>query len=293
MPAMWSGLFTALRPRQWVKNVFVLAPLVFAQALIDPTALLRAGAAFAAFCCAASAVYLFNDLCDREQDRKHPTKQRRPIAAAVVPPAVAGAAAAILAASAFALVWPLSREVAAIVAVYLALNALYSLGLKRVAIVDVLVVSVGFVLRVLGGGAAIGVEVSAWLLLCTIFVSLLLAVAKRRHELILLPAAAADQRPVLDHYSPALLDQMMNVVTASSVLSYALYSVAPETAEKFHTPFLVYTIPFVLFGIFRFLWLTYQGSSELNPTEAMLKDPPFVLNLLLWGATVVAIIYLA
>ncbi len=293
MPPVGSGLLKALRPRQWVKNVFVLAPLVFAQALTDTTAVGRALLAFAAFCCAASAVYLFNDLRDREQDRKHPTKQRRPIAAGVVPPAVAGAAAAILAASALALVWPLGREVAAIVVVYLALNALYSLSLKRVAIVDVLVVSVGFVLRVLGGGAAIGVEVSAWLLLCTIFVSLLLAVAKRRHELILLLSAAAAQRPVLDHYSPALLDQMMNVVTASSVLSYALYAVAPETAEKFHTPFLVYTIPFVLFGIFRFLWLTYQGGSDLNPTEAMLKDAPFVLNLLLWGATVVTIIYLA
>ncbi len=276
-----------------MKNVFVLAPLVFAQALTDGTAVRRALAAFAAFCCAASAVYLFNDLRDREQDRKHPAKRLRPIAAGVVPPAVAGATALVLATAAIAIAWPLGRRVAAIVGVYLALNALYSLGLKRVAIVDTLVVSVGFVLRVLGGGAAIGVQVSAWLLLCTIFVSLLLAVAKRRHELILLPAAAAEQRSVLDRYSPALLDQMMNVVTASSVLSYALYSVAPETVEKFHTPYLVYTIPFVLFGIFRFLWLVYQGDSPSNPTEAMLEDLPFLANLLLWGAATIAIVYFA
>ncbi len=276
-----------------MKNVFVLAPLVFAQALGDRQALLRAGVAFVAFCCAASAVYLFNDLRDRELDLRHPLKQRRPIASGRVPPALAAGAATILAASALALAGSIARDFVAIVAVYLALNVLYSLGLKRVAIVDVLVVSVGFVLRVLGGGAAIDVEVSAWLLLCTIFVSLLLAVAKRRHELILLTATAADQRPVLDHYSPALLDQMMNVVTASSVLAYALYAIAPETAEKFHTAWLVYTIPFVLFGIFRFLWLVYQGASEANPTEAMLKDAPFLVNLLLWGTAVIAIIYLA
>ncbi len=290
---MLRGLVRALRPRQWVKNVFVLAPLVFAQALGDRAAVLRALAAFAAFCCAASAVYVFNDLHDREQDRKHPLKSRRPIAAGVVPPALAGGTAAVLAAAALAIAWPVGRGVAAIVALYLGSNALYSLGLKTVAILDVLLLAVGFVLRVLAGGEAIGVEVSAWLLLCTIFVSLLLAVAKRRHELILLADVAADQRRVLDHYSPALLDQMMNVVTASSVLAYALYSVSPETVEKFDTSDLVYTIPFVLFGIFRFLYLVYQGNSELNPTEAMLKDVPFAVNLLLWGAAVVGIIYFA
>jgi 4-hydroxybenzoate polyprenyltransferase len=282
-----------MRPRQWAKNVFVLAPLVFAQAATDAAAVQRAALALAAFCLASSAVYLFNDLLDREQDRRHPVKRRRPIAAGTVPVAAAGLAAIVLAGGALAAALPLGRTVLVIVAAYLALNALYSLGLKAVAIVDVLVVSVGFVLRVLGGGAAIGVQVSAWLLLCTIFVSLLLAVAKRRHELILLPEAAADQRRVLDHYSPALLDQMINVVTASSVLAYALYSISPETVEKFHTGYLVYTIPFVLFGIFRFLWLVYQAKVEANPTEAMLGDGPFLVNLLLWGLAVVGIIYLA
>jgi hypothetical protein len=144
---------------------------------------------------------------------------------------------------------------------------------------------------VLGGGEAIGVAVSAWLLLCTIFVSLLLVVAKRRHELILLAGAAADQRRVLDRYSPLLLDQMINVVTAGSVLAYALYSISPETVQRFHTPYLVYTIPFVLFGIFRFLYLVYQSTSELNPTESMLKDAPFLVNLCLWAAAVIGIIY--
>ena len=282
-----------MRPRQWTKNVFVLAPLVFSQSLTDPRALARAGLAFVAFCMAASAVYLFNDLRDREEDRRHPLKKLRAIASGRVPPATAGTAAAVLAVGALACAAVLGAPVAAIVAVYLTLNALYSSGLKAVAILDVLVLSLGFVLRVLGGGEAIGVAVSAWLLLCTIFVSLLLAVAKRRHELILLADGASDQRRVLDHYSPLLLDQMINVVTAGSVLAYALYSISPETVERFQTRYLVYTIPFVLFGIFRFLYLVYQSTSDLNPTESMLKDAPFLINLALWAATVTSIIYLA
>jgi 4-hydroxybenzoate polyprenyltransferase len=290
---MLSGLVAAMRPRQWTKNVFVLAPLVFSQSLTDPRALARAGLAFVAFCMAASAVYLFNDLRDREEDRRHPLKKLRAIASGRVSPATAGTAAAVLAAAALACAAGLGLSVAAIVAVYLTLNALYSSGLKAVAILDVLVLSLGFVLRVLGGGEAIGVAVSAWLLLCTIFVSLLLAVAKRRHELILLADGAPDQRRVLDHYSPLLLDQMINVVTAGSVLAYALYSISPETVERFQTRYLVYTIPFVLFGIFRFLYLVYQGTSDLNPTESMLKDAPFLINLALWAATVTSIIYLA
>jgi 4-hydroxybenzoate polyprenyltransferase len=290
---MLSGLVAAMRPRQWTKNVFVLAPLVFSQSLTEPRALARAGLAFVAFCMAASAVYLFNDLRDREEDRRHPLKKLRAIASGRVSPATAGATAAVLAAAALACAAGLGLSVAAIVAVYLTLNALYSSGLKAVAILDVLVLSLGFVLRVLGGGEAIGVAVSAWLLLCTIFVSLLLAVAKRRHELILLADGAPDQRRVLDHYSPLLLDQMINVVTAGSVLAYALYSISPETVERFQTRYLVYTIPFVLFGIFRFLYLVYQGTSDLNPTESMLKDAPFLINLALWAATVTSIIYLA
>lgn len=280
-----------MRPRQWTKNVFVLAPLVFSQSLTDGRSLARAATAFAAFCLAASAVYLFNDLRDRDEDRRHPLKKLRPIASGRVSPAAAAATAAVLAAGALAAAAGLGPSVVAILALYLALNGLYSLGLKTVAILDVLVLSLGFVLRVLAGGEAIGVAVSAWLLLCTIFVSLLLVVAKRRHELILLADGASDQRRVLDHYSPLLLDQMINVVTAGSVLAYALYSISPETVERFHTRRLVYTIPFVLFGIFRFLYLVYQGTSELNPTESMLKDAPFLINIALWGAVVVSIIY--
>ncbi len=172
-------------------------------------------------------------------------------------------------------------------------NVSYSLGLKQVVILEVMIVSLGFALRVLGGGAAIDVEVSAWILLCAVFLALFLTFSKRRHELLLMADNAAEQRQVLDHYSsPAFLHQMINVVTASTVVSYALYAISPETVEKFHTRNLIYTMPLVLFGIFRYLYLMYQRPTERNPTEAILTDPPFIVNLVIWGLTVVWTVYL-
>src|SRR4030095_10444339 len=168
-----------------------------------------------------------------------------------------------------------------------------SMGMKHVVILDVMAIAMGFVLRVLGGAAAIPVPVSKWLLLCTTFVALFLAFSKRRHELTLLDTAAVNHRRVLESYSPAFLDQMINVVTASAVVSYALYATAPETVEKFHTDRLVYTLPLVLFGVFRYLYLTYQTPGEKNPTEAILRDAPFLINVALWGGAVVWSIYAA
>ena len=279
-----------MRPSHWVKNVFVLAPLVFAQKLNDPVALGRA-LALACFCAASSAVYLFNDIRDRNEDRNHPLKRSRPIASGALPVPVAGVVAVILAAEALLGAYALNVRELAVVATYLLLNLLYSTSLKHVVILDVMIVSLGFVLRVLGGGMAIDVDVSAWILLCTIFVALFLAFSKRRHEIVLLTEEATGQRPVLSHYSPAFLDQMINVVTASTVVAYALYSVAPETVEKFHTQALVYTVPFVLFGVFRYLYLIYQTSSPTNPTEAVLRDAPFLVNIALWAVAVLWIVY--
>lgn len=290
---MLVGLLGAMRPHQWTKNVFVLAPLVFAQALADGWAVQRAGWAFVAFCLASSAVYLFNDIRDRDEDRKHPLKKNRPFASGAVPVAVGAVAALALAAGSLLIARGLSASVAIVVALYLFLNLLYSGGLKRVVILDVLIVSVGFVLRVLGGGEAIEVEVSSWLLTSTIFVSLLLALSKRRHELLLMSAEAAEQRSVLNQYSPVLLDQMVNVVTASSVLSYALYALSPDTIERFGGQELVYTIPFVLFGVFRYLFLIYQKKTRRNPTEALLRDVPFLVNMALWAGAVLWIVYVA
>jgi 4-hydroxybenzoate polyprenyltransferase len=288
---MLRGLVRSLRPHQWSKNLFVLAPLVFAHGLLSPLLLGRGLAAFAAFCAASSAVYLLNDVRDREHDRHHPLKRHRPIAAGTVPASAAVAAALVLLAAAGAGAAALGSAFGLVLAGYLALNLCYTLGLKEIVILDVLLISIGFVLRVLGGGAAVGVEVSRWLLLCTIFLALFLAFSKRRHEIELLVDRAADQRQVLTQYSPAFLDQMINVVTASAVVSYAMYAIAPETSEKYDTQDLIWTIPLVLFGIFRYLFLVYQRPEQKNPTEALLSDAPFVINLLLWGAAVVWIVY--
>jgi 4-hydroxybenzoate polyprenyltransferase len=288
---MIKALILLLRPAHWVKNVFVLAPLVFAQKLTDPEAVRLALLAFIAFCLASSAVYIFNDIRDRAEDRLHPLKRNRPLAAGTVSVQLAAVLAIAMAAGALGIAVGLGTGFLLVLTTYLVLNQLYSLGLKHVVILDVMIVSLGFVLRVIAGGLAIDVRVSAWLLLCTFFVALFLAFSKRRHELMLLANEASEQRPVLSHYSAAFLDQMINVVTASTVVAYAMYSISPETIEKFHTRYLIYTIPMVLFGIFRYLYLIYQRQTGRNPTEAILRDPPFMINILVWATAVVWIVY--
>ena len=288
---MIPPLLRALRPVQWVKNVFVLAPVVFAEQLGDPAVLQRALVAFAAFCLVASAVYLVNDLRDREEDRRHPLKQHRPIASGALSVPAAASAAVVLAAGALALGYGFGAYFVALVVVYLAVNLLYSGGLKHVVILDVMAVASGYVIRVLAGAEAIGVEVSRWLLLCTIFLALFLIFSKRRHELVLLAGEAAGHRAVLSRYSPAFLDQMINVVTASTVVSYALYAVDADTVARFGSDRLIWTLPMVLFGVFRYLYLIYQRTEKRNPTEAVLRDLPSVVNVVLWGVVVVWIVY--
>jgi len=288
---MISALLRTLRPVQWTKNVFVLAPLLFAGALTEPEALRSAFIAFAGFCCASSAVYIFNDIRDRDEDRRHPLKRNRPLASGDLSIGVAWFAFVVLAAVSLVSAASLGTNSLVLLAVYLGANLGYSLGLKRVVILDVMIVSAGFLLRVLAGGAAIQVEVSAWLLLCTTFLALFLTFSKRRHELILLADQAAEQRQVLSHYSDAFLDQMINVVTASTVVCYALYAISAETVDKFHTRNLIWTMPMVLFGIFRYLYLMYQKPSERNPTEAILRDVPFLANLGLWLAVAAWVVY--
>ncbi len=288
---MIRPLFRALRPVQWVKNVFVLAPIVFAEQLGEAEVLGRAMLALGAFCLASSAVYLFNDLRDREEDRRHPLKRHRPIASGALSVPAATVAAVVLAAAAIGATLSFGTVYTTLLVVYLGINLLYSSGLKHVVILDVMAVSSGYVIRVLAGAAAIDVEVSRWLLLCTIFLALFLIFSKRRHELVLLADEAAEHRAVLDHYSPAFLDQMINVVTASTVVSYALYAVDASTVEKFGSDRLVFTLPMVLFGVFRYLYLIYQRHEKRNPTEEVLRDLPSVINVVLWGVVVVWIVY--
>ena len=274
--------------------MFVLAPAAFAGGLTAPDTATAAAVALAAFCAAASAVYLFNDLRDREQDRRHPTKRLRPVASGAVGTALASAVSAGLAAASLGAAWTLNSRTVQLVGAYLAVNLCYSMWLKRIVIVDVMVLSSGYLIRVLTGAAAVGVAVSAWLVLCTVFLALFLGFSKRRHELVLLLDGAGEQRSVLNHYSLAYLDQMMNVVTASTLLSYALYTTADDTAARFGAYSLVWTVPFVLFGIFRYLYLIHQAVNpkQRNPTELLLFDPPFLVNLGLYGLTVFLIVYL-
>ena len=287
---MVTGLVVSLRPRQWVKNLFLFAGLVFGQKLFTP-AVWTAGAAFLIFCALSGAVYLLNDVADRERDRLHPDKRHRPVAAGHLSvPAAVTAAIVLIVAGLAASVW-LSRGFALAALSYVALLTAYSAWLKHLVIVDVLVVAIGFVLRAVAGALAVQVAISGWLLICTFLIALFLALGKRRHEVLTLEGAAPQHRAILAEYSAALLDQMIAVVTASTVTAYALYTMSPETVAKFHTALLPATLPFVLYGIFRYLYLLYQRHLGGNPADAVLRDRALLLNTLLWTGSVLLIIY--
>ena len=271
----------------------VFAALAFSKHLFERGPLLRSLLAFALFCALSGAVYLMNDVADVERDRRHPLKRRRPIASGTLSLRTATATAVALGLAALAASWLLGAGFLASAACYLALNLLYSFRLKEVVIVDVLSVSLGFVIRAIAGGAAIGVAVSDWLLICTVLLALFLSLSKRRHELTSLSGGAADHRAILAEYSPYLLDQMIGVVTASCLTAYAFYTTAEETRQKFQTSRLAWTIPFVLYGIFRYLYLVHQKEKGGSPTDVLLTDRPLLLDVVLWAAAVVFIVYTA
>ena len=285
-----SALVRAMRPKQWIKNVFVLAALVFSGQLGDSVLVAKTLLAFAVFCALSSAVYLFNDIRDRDLDRLHPAKRLRPIAAGELSPAAASGAAAVLSIGGLALAWALRPAFAGTALLYLALHAAYSLGLRRVVILDVMLVAAGFLIRAWAGAVVIGVETSHWLALCTGLLALFLGFVKRRQEIVVLGGAAA-QRPILREYSVPFLDQMIAVVTASTVLAYSLYAFSGEVAERVGTRHLGLTIPFVLFGIFRYLYLVHQKGEGENPSFLVLSDRALLANLLLWAAAVVFAVY--
>jgi 4-hydroxybenzoate polyprenyltransferase len=235
-------------------------------------------------------VYLINDVQDREADRLHPLKRRRPIAAGEVSPAAAMMVAAILAVAALAGGFWLGSSFGWIGVAYLALFAAYSRVLKHLVILDVLTIAIGFVLRAAAGAAALDVPMSQWLLICTILLALFLGLSKRRHELTLLASTAIGHRRILEEYNPYLLDQMIGVVTASTLVAYIIYCTSPETIARFHTTNLVLTTPFPIYGIFRYLYLVHQKGVG-SPSEVLLMDRPLVVCILLWAVTVVAIIY--
>jgi 4-hydroxybenzoate polyprenyltransferase len=291
-PGIPHALFVSLRPHQWLKNLVVLAALVFSKHLFDLDALAQALLAFAVFCALAGAVYLVNDLADLERDRLHPAKRTRPLASGQLPPRLARAAAALLFVAALAAAWVLGPGFLVCALAYPALGLAYSLGLKHVLILDVLAVALGFVLRAVAGAVAIGVHFSPWLLVCTLLLALFLALAKRRHELVTLEDAAA-HRQILAEYSPYLLDQMIGVVTASCLTAYAFYTLAPETVEKYRTERLALTIPFVIYGIFRYLYLVHHRGQGGSPGDVLLTDRPLLVAVALCAAVMVLIVYTA
>jgi len=287
----FANLWLEMRPKQWVKNLTVLAPLLFAQQLGNPIAVEYALIACGLFCLTSSSIYLLNDIQDREQDRLHPQKCHRPLASGQLSVGMALGAMGVLAITAMTIGFFLNFRLVLVLISYWLLNVLYTLWLKHQVILDVFIVAAGFVLRVIGGAVVLAVEISDWLLLCTSLLALFLGFSKRRHELLLLKEDAGTHRRVLGEYDPQFLDMMIGVVTASTVMCYALYTVSDETVQKFHTRGLLATSPFVLYGIFRYLYLVYHKDLGGDPTHILLSDRPLIGNLVLWALTVIVILY--
>lgn len=288
LPAL---LLRSLRPEQWTKNLFVFAGLLFGKKLLDPQAVGLAGAAFAIFCGLSGVVYLCNDVADATADKRHPIKRFRPIASGALSKRTALVAAAVISMASIAGSWLVSPALCLTSATYLVLLVLYSVVLKHMVIVDVLTIAAGFVLRAVAGALAVSVPISQWLLVCTTLLALFLALSKRRHELTLLADNAIGHRPILEEYTPYLLDQMIGVVTASTLVAYCFYSVSPETAEKLGTSRLDLTIPFVLYGIFRYLYLVHQKRGGGSPAAMLLSDRPLLACVALWAVSVVVLLY--
>jgi len=284
-------LLISLRPGQWSKNLVIFAGLLFGRKLFDAPAVIDAVSAFAVFCVLSGVVYLMNDIIDRGSDRQHPLKAQRPIASGALPVAVGAAAAVVLGASGLAAAFAIGRAFGLVAVTYLALQMVYSTTLKHIMIIDVLTIAIGFVLRAVAGVMAVNVMISQWLLVCTILLALFIVLAKRRHEIVLLAGGAASHRPILGEYSAYLLDQMIAVVTASTLIAYVFYTISPETQEKFGTPWLGLTIPFPLYGIFRYLYLVHQRAGGGSPADLLLTDRPLLACVALWALAVALIIY--
>ena len=286
-----ANLIISLRPDQWTKNLIVFAALIFAVKLLDPAALALASAAFLIFCVLSGCVYLINDVSDRESDRQHPLKRLRPIASGALGAGTALAWAIGLGVVALAAAFALRPLFALAAAAYLALFVWYTHTLKHVVILDVMSIAIGFVLRAVAGGLVIGVPVSDWLLVCTILLALFLGLAKRRHEITMLADGASGHRRILEEYDPYLLDQMIAIVAAATLVVYIIYCASPETAERFGTRLLVLTTPFPIYGIFRYLYLVHRKHGGGSPSDMLLRDRPLLGCVALWAIAVVLIIY--
>ncbi|MCK4573280.1 MAG: decaprenyl-phosphate phosphoribosyltransferase [candidate division Zixibacteria bacterium] len=290
MLKLFAGL---IRPGQWIKNTVVLAALVFAGEITSVASVETALAAMVVFCLLSSAVYVFNDLIDREQDQQHPLKKMRPIASGRVSPTVAVVLMLILLAVALAGAYLIGPLFLLVSAAFIVLNLTYTIWLKNIVIVDVMSIGISFVLRALAGAVAIDVPASTWMLINTLFLALFLAFGKRRHELLLLEDSATAHRKILGRYSPYLLDQLIAVVTPSVVVMYMLYSFSTEVSTKLGTDMLFLTIPFVIYGVFRYLYLIHKEECGGSPTKVLISDMPILITVVLWILTVIMVLYVA
>jgi len=280
-----------MRFQQWIKNFFIFAALIFSANLFNVQDLLLTILGFILFSIAVSGVYIFNDIIDLEKDKLHPLKTRRPLPSEKLSVKAAAIASFILVLIGLLGAFILKTEFGVVLSIYVIINVWYSYQLKSIVILDVMTIATGFVLRVIGGAVLIGVPTSEWLIICTVLLSLFLGFSKRRHEILILENLANTHRSVLQHYNPYFLDQMIGIVTATTVMSYALYTISEETIHKFGTKHLIYTVPFVLYGIFRYLYLVHKKEEGGNPTKVALTDLPLLVNIVLWIVTVTIIIY--
>ena len=276
------ALSLSLRPHQWVKNLLVFGGLVFSRSMSDPVAVLHSVHAFLLFCFAASSIYLLNDVNDIEEDRQHPTKRLRPVAAGMISRGTAIGVMLFLAIGSVASAFTINRTFGGVLALYVLMNVAYSLKLKQVVILDVMLIAFGFVLRAIGGAVAIGVPASSWLVLCTLTLALLVGFGKRRNELAVLQGNAKAHRSNLEEYSLPFLDLMMTISGGAAVVMYALYTTASASTGRAGSPLLSLTTPFVMYGIFRYLYLVHRQSEGGDPSKLFVSDRPFLANGVLW-----------
>jgi 4-hydroxybenzoate polyprenyltransferase len=288
-PGLLAALLASARPRQWTKNVIVFGPLVFAYKLLAPELLVRAMSAFVAFCLVSSATYVLNDLFDVDSDRQHPLKRDRPLARGDVSSGQATGWAAVLTVGGLALAFAVNLEVGLAAAGYMALMLAYSSVLKHAVILDVFAIAAGFILRAVAGALAIHVIISPWLYVCTLLLALFLGFSKRYNELLVLQDAAANHRRSLADYTPAMLEQLTSIVVASTIMAYSLYTFSAESLPANHSMML--TIPFVLYGIFRYYYLVHRRNLGGAPELILLRDIPLMADIVLWGLTSVAVLY--
>ncbi len=285
-------LVIIIRPKQWVKNLVIFSALFFSQNLFDLRLFLKVLNGLILFTLLSGSIYIFNDLIDIEKDRSHPLKSKRPLASGKMDKSIGVLSFIVLGSGSLLLAFLLSQNFGLVAFSYFILQILYTYYLKDIIILDVFCVAAGFLLRVLAGAVVISVPISTWLLICTMLLALFLSFCKRRHELLLLEDDAVNHRRTLREYSSYLLDQMISVVTASTFISYVLYTISEETVRKFKTTHLKYTIPFVLFGIFRYLYLIHQREGGGNPETILFKDKSMLLNIVFYAIAVALILYI-